>query len=136
MLSTLLSAFTGEGGIISTVADKIAADKDEKLRIEAQMKQALLDHAGDLEKARADIIKAEAKSEHTLAAVWRPVLMLVFVAIIANNYILAPYVEILAGQAIMLPIPDNLWQLIQLGVGGYIAGRSGEKIMERFKGDK
>jgi hypothetical protein len=136
MLSTLLSAFTGKGGIISTVADKIAADKDEKLRIEQQMKEALLDHAGDLEKARADIIKAEAKSEHTLAAVWRPVLMLVFVAIIANNYILAPYVEILAGQAIMLPIPDNLWQLIQLGVGGYIAGRSGEKIVERWKKEK
>ena len=32
-----------------------------------------------------------------------------------------------------IPLPDELWNLLMIGVGGYIVGRSGEKIAEKVK---
>jgi hypothetical protein len=35
--------------------------------------------------------------------------------------------------SVELSIPDPMWNLLTIGVGGYIAGRSGEKIAENWK---
>lgn len=81
----------------------------------------------ELESA-ANVIIAEAKSEHWIVAAWRPILMLSFTAIVVNNYILYPYLSLFWADAPSLVLPDNLWSLLQIGVGGYVVGRSGEKI--------
>jgi hypothetical protein len=33
----------------------------------------------------------------------------------------------------VLALPDRLWDLMTLGVGGYVVGRTGEKITQRWK---
>ena len=60
--------------------------------------------------------------------------MLIFVAIIANNYIIAPYIQVLFGKqfTVFLPIPPDMWGLLKLGIGGYILGRSAEKISQNI----
>lgn len=30
------------------------------------------------------------------------------------------------------PLEDEFWNLLQLGIGGYVVGRTGEKMMESF----
>ena len=82
--------------------------------------------------AQSAVIVAEASSKSWMAASWRPICMLTFVAIIANNYILFPYIQLFGGKAMELSIPDHMWDLLKLGIGGYIAGRSGEKIVESY----
>jgi hypothetical protein len=32
----------------------------------------------------------------------------------------------------MLELPDKLWNLLTIGVGGYVVGRSAEKIAESY----
>jgi len=59
--------------------------------------------------------------------------MLVVVAILANNYVLAPYLGAIFGVEVMLNLPDPLWQLLMIGVGGYVAGRSVEKGIRHWK---
>jgi len=86
----------------------------------------------ELESA-ASVISAEASSDHWLVAAWRPITMLVFVFIIANNYILAPYIELFFDRDISLPLPSDLWDLLKLGLGGYVIGRSGEKMVKAYK---
>ena len=81
----------------------------------------------------ASVIMAESKSEHFLVAAWRPITMLTFVFIIANNYILYPYLTLFWDSAPMLEIPPDLWDLLKLGIGGYIASRGIEKTMKEFK---
>lgn len=73
--------------------------------------------------ARADIIKTEAASEHWLAATWRPILMLTFGALIVARWLgwSAPGIS----EAEVL----KLWDIVQLGLGGYVIGRSAEKII-------
>jgi hypothetical protein len=82
---------------------------------------------------------AEAKSEHTITATWRPILMLTITAIVGWNYLLAPIATVIInyalGQqvALSIPLPDELWNLLMIGVGGYVVGRSGEKIAGTLK---
>ena len=59
-------------------------------------------------------------------------MMLTFVGIIANNYILFPYITLFGGTATTLEIPPDMWALLKIGVGGYVMGRSGEKMVESF----
>jgi hypothetical protein len=55
--------------------------------------------------------------------------MALFGAIIANNYIIHPYVSLFFEDAsVMLAIPPDMWSLLKIGIGGYVVGRSVEKI--------
>jgi predicted MFS family arabinose efflux permease len=83
-------------------------------------------------KAQKEIIVAEIKNGW-LSRNWRPILMLTIVAIVANNYIVYPYLSMFTDNVKILSLPDKLWNLMQIGVGGYIVGRSGEKIIETWK---
>lgn len=84
---------------------------------------------------QAKVVLAEAQGESWLQRNWRPVLMLTIVLIVANNYLIAPYLRALFGASSIpiLDLPDRLWDLMTLGVGGYVAGRSVEKGLRIWK---
>lgn len=72
--------------------------------------------------AQADIVKTEAASTHWLAANWRPLLMLTFGGLIVARWFgwAAPNLS----EAEYL----KLWSIVEFGLGGYVVGRSVEKI--------
>lgn len=116
----------------STLLDKFFPDKDaaNKARLVLmEMKQS-----GELAKLQtsAGIVTAEANSDHWLAANWRPITMLTFVFIIANNYIIYPYLSLFFEKAPMLAIPPDMWALLKLGLGGYVVGRTVEKAVKSY----
>ena len=124
--------------IIGDVAKRILpGDKDRAQEIEREVKLALLDHSDSLEQVRGEIVLAEAKSQHWLTATWRPALMWIAIVIIAVNFLVFPIIAIFYPSIMenTLELPDQLWNLLTLGVGGYIVGRSGEKIMDKWKRD-
>jgi hypothetical protein len=118
---------------VTDVIDDVNTSKEEKMLIE----QAILEmeqNASDLlVETQGKIIEAEAKSEHFLTSTWRPITALVFVAIVANNYIIAPYTGALFGTEIMLEIPNQMWDLITLMIGGYVGSRGVEKVAKEWK---
>ena len=118
----------------SKILDKVFPDPMQKA--EAQAKLLSLQQAGELKEldASMQIITAEAKSEHFLVAAWRPITMLTFVFIVANNYIIYPYLSLFWDEAPTLAIPPDLWDLLKIGIGGYVAGRTGEKMISSWKG--
>ena len=59
--------------------------------------------------------------------------MLVFVVIIANNYVLFPYLQLFFQTGAMLEIPPDMWALLKIGLGGYVLGRSVEKSTQVWK---
>ena len=119
--------------IIDDVLDRLIPNEAERDKIRAEMAANILKSEDALVKAQAEIISAEAGSKHELAAIWRPVLMLTFVAIIANNYILAPYLFAIFGANVILDLPPQMWQLMSIGVGGYIVSRGAEKVTTTWK---
>lgn len=116
------------------VVDQFVTDKDEANKIKASIMQRMQESADAQIKEKSKIIRAEAAGGY-LQRNWRPILMLVIVTIVANNYLIAPYLQAMFGPetALSLELPERLWDLMTLGVGGYIAGRSGEKMVERWK---
>jgi hypothetical protein len=114
-------------------------DKDKRADIEREINMALVTNSAAIEQAAASVIVAEAKSEHKITAIWRPVLMMTITAIVAWNFLFAPLIELavllFTGNQIPLSIalPDQLWNLLMIGVGGYVVGRSGEKMVKNFK---
>lgn len=108
--------------ILGKVVGNLFPDPEQKAKAEAEMMKALLAHQAEIEGAAAKIIQTEAASQHWLAANWRPLTMIVFVCLIvarwfgwaAPNLSEAEYVK--------------LWSIVEFGLGGYVVGRSVEKI--------
>ena len=118
---------------LGKVIDGTIPDKNEAARIKAAVMTELMAHQGaDLE-ARMKIVLAEAQGESWLQRNWRPVLMLTIVAIVANNYLVAPYLAAMGLIAVDLDLPERLWDLMTLGVGGYVVGRSAEKSVKAWR---
>jgi hypothetical protein len=123
-----MSIFSFIGGIISPVTDliqtfKLPPEKEAQLKIELQKVEntvslKVLDYEKKLMDAQASVLKAEATSSSWLTKSWRPLSMCVFlVLIVADSINLLPK-----------PLPDTAWLLMQLGLAGYVGGRSLEKI--------
>ena len=129
----LLGAIGPIAKIALGVVDKSVQDKDLAEKLKSQITSQMLNNNSKELQSAASIIKAEASSKHWLTATWRPALMWICIIVIFNNYILMPFANIIFGTAVELSIPDPMWNLLTIGVGGYIAGRSGEKIAENWK---
>jgi hypothetical protein len=109
--------------------DKAVKDKDLAEKLKHDTRLALLSLSGEELKAARDVIVAEAGG-NALQRNWRPITMLTFVFIIANNYILVPYAVAFGAPVPMLIIPPGMWSLLTVGIGGYIASRGIEKVQE------
>jgi hypothetical protein len=123
-------------GPVFDVIDKAVTDKDQAARLKADLKRRLIDQQDTQLNAQMKVLLAEVQGESWLQRNWRPLLMTVIVVIIANNYLLAPYLGAMFNVGLQLELPDQMWNLMTLGVGGYIAGRSGEKIAGTIKGKR
>ena len=122
---------------VTGIIDKAVTDKDLKQRLKAEVTKVILDNEAEIVKAQASIVIAEAKGQSWMQRNWRPLLMLTIVAIIANNYIIVPYLGSNWPEHIkVLDLPAGLYTLMSIGVGGYVTGRSGEKIVDKWKNKK
>lgn len=118
---------------VSSLISEVVTDKDERDKLTSKV--ALKIH--DLEKTelqgRIDIILAEAKGSW-MQKNWRPSLMFAVIAILINNLIITPYLTLFGYPATILELPPELYTMMTVGVGGYITGRTGEKMIKTWKG--
>lgn len=122
-------------GVLDGVSDLIKTFvKDPNQQTQAQLQLATLQSNAQIALVQADqtfaeseakVLAAEAASPSWLTSSWRPILMLVFTAIVAYDYLVAPLLS-----RPILPPPPDLWELLKLGVGGYVMGRSLEKVAD------
>ena len=129
-LKILSSPFTEAVKAVGGVIDSLTTTEDEKQQVRAQvlsitqdfqLKMAQVD--AEFARYQAQVIEAEVKSASWLARNWRPILMLTISAILFYNWII---VSLFSTQAV--EIPADMWDLLKLGVSGYIVGRTAEKI--------
>jgi len=123
----ILQAVAPLAKILFNTVDKAVADKDLAAKLKADLQtQMLQSHTQELT-AAARVIEAEAKS-NWFAASWRPLLMYVLIFILIWNYVLGPVILFLFKASITIELPGDVWTLLQIGLGGYVVGRSAESV--------
>ena len=124
MIAALIPAITG---LIGKAIDKAVPDKDEAERLKAEITLQAMSHAETELKSATDIILAEAKGESWLQRNWRPTLMLWFAGLVGAHWLgFTP-------PNLPVEVVNNLLDIVQVGVGGYVLGRSGEKMVKAYK---
>ena len=110
--------------------DELHTSEEEKiiqqrrlLEIQAMVLDSSLQYEKELMTAKANIVTAEAKSEHWITATWRPITMLTFLALAVGDSL----------GWLPNPLKDEAWMLLQLGLGGYVVGRSAEKVIKTVR---
>lgn len=112
---------------VNKAIDKFTSERERLeaqralLQLEVQLSERMLGYETKLMEAQARGIAAEAQGHGWLQRNWRPVTMLVFLALVVLDSI-----DLLPNR-----LAPEAWTLLQIGLGGYVAGRSLEKLTPR-----
>lgn len=87
----------------------------ERLRI--QLAEQVLSAEIEMMSKRASIIESEAKGESWLQRSWRPITALTFLCLIVLHHL----------GFLDIAITDQMWDLLQVMIGGYVISRGIEK---------
>ena len=123
-VGSMIASALGVSNTPDAVAAAIKSDPQAAIKIrqiEANLEKTRLE-------VRGQAIQAEATGESWLQRNWRPLTMIWF-SILLGGYWFGYTPENLSEEAIL-----SLFGLIKLGLGGYVLGRSAEKITKEFSG--
>ena len=123
----MLGAVAPLAKILFNTIEKSVPDKDLQEKLKAQLQTQLLQSNTAELQAAAKIVEAEAKAGW-FASSWRPLLMYVLIFILVWNYILGPVIKVFTGAVISFELPGDVWTLLNVGLGGYVVGRSAESV--------
>ncbi len=108
------------GELGKTVSTLVTTD-DEKQTQKAKLTEIVMSNLNRLYDAQSSVIKAE-MSGNFLQKSWRPIMMLTFGVIIVMKWF--GYTDANISESLEM----ELLSIIKLGLGGYVVGRSVEKI--------
>ena len=124
----ILSFISGIFKPASDLIDNLHTSEEEKLElrkeltvVENQFASKVLDYETNLMESQASIIKAEATGHSWLQRNWRPITMITFLILVVLDSF-----GLLASK-----LAPEAWTLLQIGLGGYVIGRSAEKIVPK-----
>lgn len=113
----------------ATLIDEIHTSDEEKLQLQAQIKAVenellakVIDYESQLLESKTAIITAEATGQSWIQRNWRPITMLTFLALVVMD----------SFGWLPNPLANEAWTLLQIGLGGYVAGRSAEKMTQQY----
>lgn len=107
------------------LVDEVHTSEEEKLQHKAATLESYvnalevaLDYESDMFSRQAEIVQKEAESEHWLTSTWRPITMLTFLCLVVCDQF----------GWLTFRLAPEAWTLLQIGLGGYVVGRSVEKV--------
>lgn len=100
--------------------------KKEILKLENEVTLKAMELEKQLVEANSSNIKAEATGHSWLQRNWRPITMLTFLVLVVLD----------SFGWLANPLAKEAWTLLQIGLGGYVAGRSVEKIIPSVMGSR
>ena len=103
---------------IGELVSQLTLPGREKKELETEIVKLVYEREREMAEAQASVLRTEAAG-NWLQRSWRPLVMLTFAVIV------------LVGTFTSLPILEDssrFWDLLEIGLGGYVVGRSGEKM--------
>jgi hypothetical protein len=109
---------------IGETIDKLSTSDEEKMAAKEKLTSTVMSQLNTAMELQQNIIVSETQG-NWLQRSWRPILMLSFGFIIIYRYFLSQVFHL---PAVELPI--DFWDLLEIGIGGYVVGRSVEKVAD------
>lgn len=124
MIAALIPAVTT---LLNKAIDKAVPDKTLAEKMKADLTLQVLQLNAEELKQASSIILAEVQGESWLQRNWRPLTAVTFTGLVVAHWLgwTAPN---LTQETI-----NSLLDIIQVMIGGYVVGRSGEKIVKEWK---
>jgi hypothetical protein len=114
------------GGKVLDIVDDVVEDKDEANKLKFQIQKQLMESKTTELEAQAKIVLAEAQGSW-LQRNWRPLLMVTFAGLVVAHWFG------FTAENIPESVQNSLLNIVMVGVGGYVAGRSAEKVADKWK---
>lgn len=120
-------------GPVAKIIDAHIADVALRRKLAAEMEQQVQAHLTRTAELGQTVVLAEVQSEHWLSRSWRPMLMLLLMGFLLLAGLILPLADAIAGRTIPFTprwqmLPQGFWDFLAVGMGGYIGGRSLEKV--------
>lgn len=124
--------------IIKPLLERLIPDPAERAAVEQQIAAQAQEAEARAIEAQRDVIVAETQG-NTLQRNWRPLFMFVCMGLLIWHAIFLPILASILGAPMsemigLEHVPEGLWTLLTIGMGGYIAGRSAEKVFAKRGG--
>lgn len=111
---------------VSTTEEERSALKNELLKIQTAFQSKVIEYEGRLMDAQSKVIVSEAQGQSWLQRNWRPITMITFLVLVVMDCL----------GFLKFRLSEQAWTLLQIGLGGYVVGRSGEKIFKEIQKGK
>ena len=120
-------------GPVTKALEAYVSDLELRRKLAAELEQQTLAYLSKSAELGAGIVLAEVQSEHWLTRSWRPLLMLVLIGFLLLVGLILPLADLLSGSRVPFEprwqlLPAGFWDFLTIGMGGYIGGRSLEKV--------
>ena len=120
-------------GPLTKILDAYISDVELRRKLAAEIEQQTIAYATRTAQMGANVVMAEVQSEHWLSYSWRPMLMLVLMGFLLLAGVILPVADLIAGHTVPFSprwqaLPQGFWDFLAIGMGGYIGGRSLEKV--------
>ena len=115
---------------VGAAIDGLTTSNAEKSAAKNTIAKTVLDSLNRLGDAQRDVLVTELKG-NKIQRMWRPVTMLAFVFIVIFHFFIYPLIRVFNPELPELPeLEAYFWELLKIGLGGYVVGRSVEKVAE------
>jgi Holin of 3TMs, for gene-transfer release len=138
----IVSLVTGlMNGPVNKALDAFVKDQELKRKLEAELESKLTEHLGKAQELEQAIVLAEINSESWLTRSWRPILMLTLLGFVVFVGLVLPLLDVIFATTVPFNprwqnLPPQFWDFLSIGVGGYIGGRTLEKVAGQVIGKK
>ena len=122
-------------GPVTKILEAYVSDLELRRKLGAEIEKQAISYAARNAELGAGVVMAEVKSEHWLSRSWRPLLMLLLMGFLVLVGLVLPLADLIAGRTIPFAprwqaLPQGFWDFLAVGMGGYIGGRSLEKVAD------
>ena len=114
---------------VSKMIDEVHTSEEEKLqikrevsKIQSQIQLKVLDYEREMINAKTSVINSETQAQSWLQRNWRPITMLTFLGLVVCDCF----------GILTFRLAPEAWTLLQIGMGGYVIGRSCEKVLPKI----
>ncbi len=117
-MSVLQNVVREIGGIVG----RLSVSSKEKQKIQEEIQALVYRYKSELVREQSAAVGEEARG-NWLQRSWRPVVMLAFVVVILSG---------MFTESALLSDGSRLWDMLEIGLGGYVIGRGGEQVADRL----